>query len=149
MPGRRALGILTSPKENVPRPVQRAISPTIMPKSPTRLTMNALLAALEAFRARIETDEEVRADAHQFPEHEHHGHVARDHQPQHAEAEQRKVLVEAGESPGRTQRPAVGERGQRVGHFLQLFVHVAEGVDVDARATSVTIVNMATVRAST
>ena len=37
-----------SPKENVPMPAQMAIRPTIMPKSPTRLTMNALLAAFEA-----------------------------------------------------------------------------------------------------
>ena len=29
-------------------PAQITISPTIMPKSPTRLTMNALLAALDA-----------------------------------------------------------------------------------------------------
>ena len=41
-------GPFTSPKESVPRPVQIAIRPMIMPKSPTRLTMNALLAAFEA-----------------------------------------------------------------------------------------------------
>ena len=39
---------VVSPKENVPMPAQIAIRPMIMPKSPTRLTMNALLAALEA-----------------------------------------------------------------------------------------------------
>ena len=37
-----------SPKANVPSPPQIAISPMIMPKSPTRLTMNALFAAFEA-----------------------------------------------------------------------------------------------------
>ena len=42
------LASVTSPKANVPRPAQRAIRPMIMPKSPTRLTMNALLAAFEA-----------------------------------------------------------------------------------------------------
>ena len=35
----------TSPKVNVPSAPHRAIRPMIMPKSPTRLTMNALLAA--------------------------------------------------------------------------------------------------------
>ena len=38
----------TSPKLNVPMPAKIAIRPMIMPKSPTRLTMNALLAAFEA-----------------------------------------------------------------------------------------------------
>ena len=37
-----------SPKANVPSVDQRTIRPMIMPKSPTRLTMNALLAAVEA-----------------------------------------------------------------------------------------------------
>ena len=111
-----------------------AIRPTIIPKSPTRLTMNALLAALEALlRSLIETDEEIRADADQLPENEDHGDVAGDHQPQHAEAEQRQILVEAVEPPAAAQRLAVGQRDQRVGHVVQLFVHVAEGVDVDAR----------------
>ena len=37
-----------SPKANVPRLAHRAIRPMIMPKSPTRLTMKALLAAFDA-----------------------------------------------------------------------------------------------------
>ncbi len=37
-----------SPKVNVPSVVQSAIRPMSMPKSPTRLTMNALLAAVLA-----------------------------------------------------------------------------------------------------
>jgi hypothetical protein len=35
-------------KENVPRLPHRAISPSSMPKSPTRFVMKALLAAREA-----------------------------------------------------------------------------------------------------
>ncbi len=40
--------VLHVAERNVPRLPNRAISPMIMPKSPTRLTMNALLAAVEA-----------------------------------------------------------------------------------------------------
>ena len=91
-----------------------------MPKSPTRLTMNALLAALRrALPLDVETDQQVRADADQFPEHEHHRHVAGDHQPQHAEAEQREVLEEAVETPAPMQRLAVRRAYLRVGHVVQ------------------------------
>jgi hypothetical protein len=40
--------VFTSPNENVPRLVHKAISPMSMPKSPTRLTINALFAAVLA-----------------------------------------------------------------------------------------------------
>ncbi len=80
----------------------------------------------------VEADQQIRADADQLPEHEDHGQVAGDHQPQHAEAKQREVLEESGEPPAAKQRPAVGERHQRVGHLVELFVHVAERIDVDA-----------------
>ena len=33
----------------------------------------------------VKTDQEVGANAHQFPKHEHHRHVSRDDNPQHAE----------------------------------------------------------------
>ncbi len=55
-------------KGNVPTLLHKAIRPMSMPKSPTRLTMNALLAAVDAlFPFDIEADQEVRADTDQFP----------------------------------------------------------------------------------
>ena len=81
----------------------------------------------------VEADQEIGADAHQFPEHEHHRQVAGDHQPQHAEAEQRQVLEEAVEPAAAVQVMAVGERDLVVDHVVQLVVHVADGVEVDAR----------------
>ena len=68
---------LISPNENVPKPAQMAIRPTIMPKSPTRLTMNALLAAFAGALAFVpEADQEIGANADQLPAHEDHRHVA-------------------------------------------------------------------------
>ena len=56
-----------------------AIRPMSMPKSPTRLTMNALFAAVLALLPLdVKADQEIRADAHQLPEHEHHRQVAGD-----------------------------------------------------------------------
>ena len=47
-----------------------------------RLTMNALLAAVEALLPLvIEADQEVGANADQFPKHEHHRDVAGIHIP--------------------------------------------------------------------
>ena len=135
--------------ENVPRLPNRAIRPMIMPKSPTRLTMNALLAAVEALlRSIVKADQEVRADADQLPEHEHHRDVAGDDQAQHAEAEQRQVLEEAVEAAGAVQVMAVGQRDFVVGHVVQLVVHVADGVEVDARGDQRDHANIATVSAS-
>ena len=59
--------------------------------------------------------------------------VAGDHQPQHAEAEQRQVLEEAVKAAAAVQVMAVGERHFVVGHVVQLVVHVADGVEMDAR----------------
>ena len=81
----------------------------------------------------VEADQQVRTNAHQFPEGENHRQVAGDHQAQHAEAEERQVLEEAIEAAAAAERLAVFQSGQRIGHFVQLFVHVAQRVDVDAR----------------
>ena len=55
------------------------------------------------------------------------------HQAQHAEAEQRQVLEEAVEAAGPVQVVAVGERDFVIGDVVQLVVHVADGVEVNAR----------------
>jgi len=81
----------------------------------------------------IEPDQQIGADAHQLPEHEDHGRVAGDHQPQHAEREEREVLVEAVEPAAALEDLAAGERDQRVRDLVEFFVHVAQAVDVDAR----------------
>ena len=51
-----------------------------------------------AFPLDVKPDQEIGADADQFPEHEHHEDIAGDHQPQHAEAKQRQILEEAVEA---------------------------------------------------
>ena len=57
--------------------------------------MKALLAAVDAtVPFDVEADQKVGADADQFPEDEHHRHVAGDDHAQHAEAEQRQILEE-------------------------------------------------------
>ena len=104
------------------------------PKSPTRLTMNALLAGVRgALAFEIKADQEIRANAHQFPKHEHHRQIAGNHQPQHAEAEQRQILEEAMKPARPMQVVAVGQRDFVIGHVVQLVVHVADGVHVNAR----------------
>ena len=55
------------------------------------------------------------------------------HDAQHLKREQRQVLEEAVEPAAAVQVLAVGERDFVVGHVVQLVVHVADGVDVDAR----------------
>ena len=42
----------------------------------------------------VKPDQEIRANADQFPEDEHHHDVARDDDAQHAEAKQRQILEE-------------------------------------------------------
>ena len=82
-----------------------------MPKSPTRLTMNALLAAVEArLPLVVEADQELGADAHQFPEHEHHRHVAGDHQPQHQKQNSDRYWKKRWNRPRPVEVLAVGER---------------------------------------
>ncbi len=96
----------------------------------------------------VKADQEIGANADQLPEHEHHADVAGDHEPQHAEAEQRQILKEAVEAARAVQMMAVGERHFVVGDVVQLVVHVADGVEMDARGDHVTIANMITVSAS-
>ncbi len=81
----------------------------------------------------VKADQEIRANAHQLPEHEHHRQVAGDANAQHREREQRKVLEEAVEPAAAVQVLAVGERHFMVDHVVQLVVHVADGVDMNAR----------------
>jgi len=80
----------------------------------------------------VEADQKPGADAHQFPEHEHHRQVPGDHDPEHREAEQRQGLEEPGKPPRPMEMVAVGERDLVVGDLVQFVVHVARGVDVDA-----------------
>ena len=53
-------------------------------------------------------------------------------QPQHAEAEQRQVLEEAVKTAATVQMFAVGQRHFVVGDVVQLIVHVADRVKVNA-----------------
>ena len=80
------------------------------PASPTRLTMNALFAASAgAGPLVVEADQEERADADQFPAHEHLEQVVRDDQVEHREAEQRQVQEEPAEPAAAVK--CVGVRG--------------------------------------
>ena len=54
-------------------------------------------------------------------------------QAQHAEAEQRQVLKEAVKPAVAVQVMAVGERDFVVGHVMQFVVHVADGIEMNAR----------------
>ena len=66
------------------------------PASPTRLVMNALLAAFEALVPLVvEADQQIRTDADQFPADEHLEEVVGQHQVEHREAEQRQEHEEA------------------------------------------------------
>ena len=80
----------------------------------------------------VKTDEEVRADADQFPEHKHHRNVASDHDAQHAKAEERQVLKETIVTPRTLEIFTIGKRHFGVGKFVQLVVHVAECIKMHA-----------------
>ena len=85
------------------------------PKSPMRLTMNALLPALVAnFLIEVEADQQIAAQPDAFPADEQQQVVRRQHQHQHEEHEQ----VQVGEEPV----------------VAALVRHVADRVDVDQRA---------------
>jgi len=84
------------------------------PKSPMRLVMNALFAAAAGRLVEPMADEDVRADADQFPEEEHHHEVIREDDADHREHEER----EAGEVAG----------------LALVVVHVPEGINMDERA---------------
>ena len=86
--------------------------PSEKPKSPTRLTTNALIAAALACRLLVpEADQQVGHQADAFPAEEQLHEVVRRHQHQHGEGEEREVSEEA------RPRRVVG--------------HVADRVDVD------------------
>ena len=55
------------------------------------------------------------------------------HDAQHAEAKQRQILEEAVEPAAAVQVMPVGERDFVVGDVVQLVVHVADRIEVDAR----------------
>ena len=79
------------------------------PASPTRLVMNALLAAFEALLPlEVEADQQERADADQFPAHEHLEEVVRQDQVEHREAEQRQEHEEPAEPAAAVQVAVVG-----------------------------------------
>ena len=89
--------------------------PSMKPKSPMRLTMNAFLPASAAdFLQEVETDQQVAAQAHAFPADEEKHEIGGENQNQHEEHEQIQVGEEA-----------------VVAAFMR---HVARGVDVDQEA---------------
>ena len=82
----------------------------------------------------IETDQEIRTDTDQFPEHKHHRHIARNHHAEHAETEQRQILEKAIKTAAAVEVLAVGQRNLVVDKILvQFIVHVTQGVEVHAR----------------
>ncbi len=88
--------------------------PSAKPKSPTRLTTKALIAAALADGPRVpEADQQIRRQAHAFPAEEELQEIVGRHQHQHGEGEQRQIGEEA--------RP------------MRIFVHVADGIEMHQR----------------
>ena len=70
--------------------------PSAKPKSPTRLTTKALIAAALASGLLVpEADQQVGGEADAFPAEEHLQEVVGRHQHQHGEGEERQVGEEA------------------------------------------------------
>ena len=70
--------------------------PSAKPKSPTRLTMKALIAAALASGFVVpEADQQIGREAHAFPAEEQLQEVVGRHQHQHGEGEQRQIGEEA------------------------------------------------------
>ena len=83
--------------------------PMMKPASPTRLVMNALLAALAALVPLVvEADQQIRADADQFPAHEHLEQVVGQDQVEHREAEQRQEQEEPAKPAAAMQMAVLG-----------------------------------------
>ena len=77
----------------MPKPIRN-------PKSPTRLMTNALIAALLAALLLVpESDQQIRAEADEFPEDKQLQQRAADDQAEHGEAEQAEVGEESCEAP--------------------------------------------------
>ena len=88
--------------------------PSAKPKSPTRLTTKALIAAALADGLLVpEADQQVGGEADAFPAEEHLHEVVGRHQHQHGEGEERQIGEEA--------RP------------VRVVRHVADRIDVDER----------------
>ena len=100
--------------ETVPNTRKVPKMPSEKPKSPTRLTTNALIAALLARRLVVpEADQQVRGEADAFPAEEHLDQAVRRHQHQHREGEQREIGEEA--------------------RLVRVLRHIAPAIQVDER----------------
>src|SRR5215813_1441102 len=62
-----------------------------------------------AFAFEIKPNQEIRANPDQLPEHERHRQIARDHEAQHAETEERQILEEPMKAAGAMKVMAVGQ----------------------------------------
>ena len=80
----------------------------------------------------VEANQEVTADTDQLPEDKHHEDVARQHQSQHREAEQREKGEEAVEPPRAMEVPVPDVHLVVFVLFGQLIAHVAHGEEVNA-----------------
>ena len=81
----------------------------------------------------VEADQQVRADADQFPAHEHLEEVVGEDEVEHREAEQRQEQEEAAESAAPLQMAVLGVDLVVLDVRLQLLAHVADREKVDQR----------------
>ncbi len=82
----------------------------------------------------VEADQQIAADADQFPEDKHLENIARQDQPQHRKAEQRHKRKEAVEASGTMNVTAVRCVSRMVDVFIrQLITHVSNREQVNAR----------------
>ena len=101
-------------KATEPNSTKTRKMPSAKPKSPTRLTMKALMAAALADGLLVpEADQQVAGEADALPAEEHLDEVVGRHQHQHGEGEERQIGEEA--------RP------------VRILVHVADRVEVHER----------------
>ena len=102
----------TVSKSSEPKITKTAKMPSAKPKSPTRLTMNALIAAALAVGAVVpEADQQVRAQADAFPAEEQLHEIVGRHQHQHEEGEQAQIGHEARDAPGHAPCSRSSRRG--------------------------------------
>ncbi len=101
----------TCVKSSVPKMVKMPAIPRMKPKSPTRLTTKALIAAALGGRPVVpEADEQVRREADALPTEEHLDEIVGGHQREHREGEKREIREEA--------------------RAVRILVHIADGIDV-------------------
>ena len=79
-----------SANTNEPVAVQTIRIPSMNPKSPMRLVMNAFFAASAADALEPMADQQIGTDADQLPEDEHHHEIVREHDSEHREHEERE-----------------------------------------------------------